>query len=129
MFTQTQTLDDASGDDIVYTLVSQSEDGTRRLDTASSLAFPGLFAIKHSVQGAGAAAIDRHLVSFSKTLAGATASRTCTANFTLAVPRDSVVTNQVVYDLVANLIDFLVDGGLATPMGTTALASLLRGES
>lgn len=129
MFTATQTLDDASGDDIVYALVNQDGTGTRRLDTASNLAYPGLLAIKHSVNGSGAGAVDRHLVQVSRTVDATSGPKTAVVNFTISAPRDTAITNQLVYDAVANLIDFLVDGGLATPMGTTNLAALLRGES
>lgn len=129
MFTATQTLDDASGDDVVYALISQDGTGTRRIDTASNLAFPGTLSIKHSVNGTGAQAVDRHLVQLSRVVEATSGPKTLVCNFTISVPRDTAVTNQLVFDAVANIIDFLVDGGLATPMGATNLTALLRGES
>lgn len=129
MFTATQTLDDASGDDVVFTLVSQDGTGTRRLDVASNLAFPGLLVIKHSVNGSGANAVDRHLVQVSRTVDATSGPKTAVVNFTLSIPRDTAITNQIVLDMVANLVDFVVDGGLATPLAGTNIASLLRGEA
>lgn len=128
MFTATQTLDDASGDDVVYSLVSQDGTGTKRIDLASNLAAPCYLSIKHSSSGKGSAAVDRHLVQIAKTIDSTPDPVTLIANFTLAVPRDSVVTNQIVYDVVANLIDFLMTGGLTT-LTTTNIAGLLLGES
>lgn len=128
MFAATQTLDDASGDDVTYVLVKQGDIGTTRLDSSTSLAYPGQMQIKHSVSGSNGNASDRHLVQFSRTLAGTGGAKTLVANFTLNVPRDSVITNQIVYDLVANLLDFITAGDIAT-MTTTNVLALLRGES
>lgn len=132
MLSATLTLDDASGDESSYVLVKNNGDGTQRLDSATTLSEPRMLIIKHSTNGSGSSAIDRHLVQFSQTeeTAGGLA-KTATVNFTMAVPRDSVITNQIVYDLVSNLIDFISDGGFTSSgiAGTTNLAALLRGES
>lgn len=128
MFSGTITVDDASGDDVSYALVNQDSTGSRRLDVASTLAAPGLLSIKHSVSGKGKAAVDRHLVQLSRTITSSPQDAVLIANFTLAVPRDTVVTSQIVHDTVANLLDFLMNGELAT-LTTTNIDSLLRGES
>lgn len=128
MFSGTIVVDDASGDDISYALVNQDATGSRRLDVASTLAAPGLLSIKHSVSGKGKAAVDRHLVQLSRTITSSPQDAVLIANFTLAVPRDTVVTAQIVYDTVANIFDFLMSGGLTT-LTTTNIDALLRGES
>jgi hypothetical protein len=128
MFSATQTLDDASGDDVSYVLIKQDGTGTVRLDTATSLAAPSYLSIKHSTNGKGNSAVDRHLVQIAKTVDSTPEPVTLVCNFTLQVPRDSAVTSQIVYDVVANLIDFLMAGGLTT-LTTTTIDGLLRGES
>jgi hypothetical protein len=130
-FTTTLTLDDASGDAVAYTTVSNGVDGVKRLDVASTLAAPGIMQIKHSVNGSGANAIDRHLVQFSRTADSSGVPRTAVVNLTLAIPRDAVITNGMVADLVSNLIDFIADGtfGDSGIGGVTNLTALLRGES
>lgn len=131
MFTETLTLDDASGDDVVYALIlNGANDGSKRIDTASTLSEPGVLQIKHSVSGSGPNAIDRHLVQLSRTKISAGVPRTLTVNFTVAVPRDVAITNQLVFDAVSNLVDFISDGSFSSSGigGTTNLVSLLRGE-
>jgi hypothetical protein len=128
VFTATQTLDDASGDDITYVLVKQDGTGSVRLNSATTLALPENLSIKHSVSGKGSAAVDRHLVQIVKTISASPEPVVLTVNFTLAVPRNSAVTSQIVYDAIAPLIDFLMSGGLTT-LTTTNIDGLLRGES
>lgn len=128
MFAATQTLDDASGDDVVYSLIRQDGTGTARIDTASTAALPSVLSIKHSSSGKGKEAVDRHLVQIAKVIDATPEPVTLTCNFTLAVPRNSAVTNQIVYDVVANILDFLASGGIAT-LTTTNIQGLLIGES
>jgi hypothetical protein len=131
-FTATQTLDDASGDDVTYVLISQDANGTRRLNSASTLAEPADMIVRHSVQGSGQNAVDRHLIQFTWTkLDTAGVPRKATINFTVAVPRSTVITSTMVNDMIANLVDFIADGGFTTSgfAGVTNLTALLRGES
>lgn len=131
MFTDNLVLDDASGDEVTYSLIlNGSGDGSKRIDIASTLSEPGILQIKHSVAGAGPNAIDRHLVQISRTLVSAGVPRTLVVNFTIAAPRDVVITNQLVFDTVSNMVDFLSDGSFSSSGigGTTNLVSLLRGE-
>lgn len=125
------TLDDADGTDIVYKLRSQDGSGSQRIDVATDLRNPGLLTIRHSSTGSGVDAIDRHLAQITRALTDTNGKQaTLTVNFTLQVPRNTVITNQIVYDAVANLIDFLSDGGLTIALASTnAIQSLLRGES
>jgi len=131
-FTDTQTLDDASGDDVVYALVSRDAQGTVRRDVATTNAAPGLLTIKHTKSGAGVNAIDRHLVQFSRTVQDSeNVPRTAVINFTMSVPQASVITATIVNDLVANLVDLIADGGFTGSgmAGITALTQLGRGEA
>jgi len=131
MLAQTLTLDDASGDETSYILVSQDSNGTRRIHDIDSLAEPGTLVIKHSVNGSGMDAVDRHLVQFTRTLLSTGKPRTAVVNLTLSVPRDTVITSGIVIDMVANLVDLIADGGFTTAgfAAITTLTALLRGES
>lgn len=131
-FTDTLTLDDASGDATTYVLLSQDATGTRRLNSASTSAEPSALVIKHSSSGSGVNAVDRHLVQFSITKLDANdIPRSGIVNFTLAVPRATVITSAMIIDLVSNLIDLIADGGFSDTGigGTVALTQLLRGEA
>jgi hypothetical protein len=124
-------LDDADGTDVTYRLRSTTADGSQRIDIATDLRNPALLVIKHTTSGKGIDAVDRHLVQFSRTLTDTNGKpATLTINTTLNVPRNSVITNQIVYDQVANLLDFLSDGALSSGLtDTDAVTALLRGES
>jgi len=121
-------VDDASGDDVTYNLTATGPTGTTRLDAATTLAAPGVMKISHSVTGKGKAAVDRHLVQFARTLTDSTSEATLVCNFTLQVPRNTLITEQIVFDQVANCLDFLMAGGLST-LTTTNVQKLIRGES
>lgn len=131
-FTDTLTLDNATGVDTVYALITRDNTGTKRLNTATSLTEPDNLVIKHSSSGVGANAIDRHLIQFSRTNVDAVGvPRTAIVNFTIAQPRSAALTNAEVIDLVSNLIDLISDGTFSGSGigGTVALTQLLRGES
>lgn len=128
-FSSTLTLDDASGDDVEYVLVKTNSDGTSRIDVASSIALPGLLNIKHSASGKNGDAVDRHLVQLSRVVPASPAPVTVVVNMTLAIPRNAAVTPEIVYNLVANLLDFSMSGNFSSFMSTTNLDALLRGES
>jgi hypothetical protein len=130
MFTDDLALDDKSGDDVTYRLFRSDAQGTSRIDIATTLTQPALMQIKHSTSKSGSVTIDRHLVQFARTLVDSNGVPvTLVVNFTLAVPRSTVITSQIVYDQVVNLADFLTDGQLASVSATTNLDALLRGES
>jgi hypothetical protein len=131
MFSNDLTLYDKSGDDVVYRLFRSDNVGTQRIDVATTLAAPALMSIKHSTAGKGSAAVDRHLVQFSRTILDGTTGLpyTLVCNFTLQVPRAAVITSQIVYDQVCNLADFLTDGAIASVAATTNIDALLRGEA
>lgn len=124
-------LDDADGTDITFRRTASLPSGSDWIDIATTLSEPGRMKLNHSTQGKGADAVDRHLVQFTRVKLDATGiPRTLTLNFTLAVPRASVITQQIVFDAVGNLLDLLSNQALTTPLSdTTSIAQLLRGES
>jgi len=123
------TLDNKDGTDVVYRLISQSSDGSRRTDIASTLALPAVLNIKHSVTGKAPNIVDRHLVQLTKVVPTASGSATINVNFTVTVPRDVAVTQVMIHNAVSNVIDFLLDGA-STGLATTAnIDAILRGES
>lgn len=103
------TLDKADGTDVVFKLVSQGPDGTRRIDVASTLALPTTFTIKHSVSGKPPNLVDRHLIQLNRTVTAAIGTVTVNANFTLTIPRDVAVTPTIIHDVVTHIVDFLTD--------------------
>lgn len=124
-------LDDADGTDITYRRTSSLPNGSEWIDVATDLTEPGRLKILHSTQGKGQDQVDRHLIQFTRVKTDATGiPRSATLNFTLSVPRSSVITQQIVYDMVGNFMDFVANQALTTPLSdTTAVAQLLRGES
>lgn len=130
MFTADLVLDDVSGDDSTYRLVSNHTDGTRRIDIATDLSEPAFLTIRHSQSGSGNKVVDRHLVQFTRTFTDSLgATFVVTTNFTVAVPRTGAVTAADVADEVCRLLDFLSSGGVSTLASTANIESLLRGES
>jgi hypothetical protein len=125
----TITLDDASGDDVVFVLTKTNGDGTTRIDQTATLSLPHLLNVKHSTTGKGVDAVDRHLIQIVKSVSATPADVQVVANFTLAVPRNVAVTSAIIYDVIANICDFLMSGGLTTLASTTNIDAVLRGES
>jgi len=131
-FTDSQTLDDASGDAVAYALISRDGKGTVRRDVATTNSEPGLMAIRHDISGKGANILDRRLLQFSKTVTDDQGvPRIATVNLSLIVPRHDVITDQIVIDLVANAADFITGGGCGDSglVSTAPLVQFLRGES
>lgn len=123
------TLDNKDGTDVVFRLVSQDKDGTRRIDVASTLALPAVLTIKHTQSGKAPNVIDRHLVQLNKVVPSTLGTVSVNVNFTITVPRDVSVTPVMIHNAVSNVLDFLSDG-VTTGMATTAnVDAILRGES
>jgi hypothetical protein len=125
------TLDDASGDDVVFKRRRSLPNGSNWINAASTLSEPHVLEILHNETGKGSDVIDRHLVRQEKTvLDSAGVPRKATLNITLAVPRSSAITSQIIYDMVGVTLDLLTDGALAAGLSDTDFISqLLRGES
>lgn len=130
MLAESITLDAADGTDVVYKLIRSNASGTTRIDVATNLSAPALMEIKHETRGRGSDALDRHLVSLSRTVIDSQGvPRVLTCNFTVAVPRAAVVTQAMVRNIISNMIDFMADGAIATLATTANIDALLRGES
>lgn len=131
MLASTLTLDDADGTDIVFTQVYPGfPDGTRRKDVSSVVGAERVLNIRHTQQGnAQNGFVDRHLVQLMHDVSTPSGAKTIAVNFTINVPRDVLVTQATVVDDIAIILDLLTDGALVTPLTTTNLAALLRGES
>lgn len=124
------TLDKQDGTDVVYRLFRNDGTGSQRIDIATNLSAPKLMAIRHSTQGKGSDAVDRHLVQMTQVVADSTGvPRTIAVNFTVAVPRNTSVTSQMVKDLISNMIDFLADGSITTLATMANVDAILRGEA
>lgn len=129
MLTNDLTLDKKDGTDVIYRLTKTLPDGSLRLDIASTLALPATLVIKHSVTGKPPMLVDRHLIQVNKTVTASSGTATLNCNLTLTIPRDVAITPTVIYDVLSNLIDFLLDNA-STGLATTAnIDSILRGES
>lgn len=110
----------------------QDARGSAFIDSASSATEPRGLVIRHQVSGKNADAVDRHLVqAYYTKLDPETIPRTGIINVTLAVPRSSIITPTIMYNLMSNLIDLLTAqqwAGLQAGMTTTWMDKLLRGE-
>lgn len=115
-----------------FVRTNQDAKGSSFIDSASTPTEPRGLVIRHQVSGKGAEAVDRHLVqAYYTKLDAETIPRTGIVNVTLAMPRNAVITNTIMYNLVSNLIDLLTAqqwAGLQAGMTTTWLDKLLRGE-
>lgn len=129
-FTDDLVLDDASGDDVTYRLVSRDANGARRIDIATDLTQPAHLVIRHATNGSGANAVDRHNITFTRVLNdSAGVPRTASFSMTWNVPRNAIITPQIVKDMTANAADLITDGAIASLATTANISSLLRGES
>lgn len=132
MLSATLTLDDASGDAVVYALQKYTADGSVRLDSASTLAEPRSIRIAHTQSGKGQQTVYRHLVGASLSKYDSNGAPVlATVNVTLNQPANTAITTEEVIDLFANLVDLLCDGGFGDSgmTGTTTITDILRGGS
>lgn len=133
MLTANLALDDATGDEVAFNLQAYLPDGARRIDVTSTPTEPRLLEIKHSSSGKGAAVVDRHLISASKTVDDETSGgpKKAIVNLTISLPRTVSLAAADVHDLIAVIVDLISDGGFTGSglAGTTNVASILRGES
>lgn len=113
-FTPDITVKDAANADVIYSYVSSSGNKTIRKDISRPIETPRVFTISHEVAGAGASAVDRHLVRFDQTeldADGVTAA-TGSVHLVLTVPR-KVVTSTVISDLVAQIKNYLTSDNVS----------------
>jgi hypothetical protein len=126
-------LDARDGTDQTFALIGQDSTSSTRTDVASTLSEPKKLIVKHSVSGSGANAVDRHLIQASqRKLDSAGLPRDAVVNLTVAVPRSSVITTNMVEDLIANIVSLLCNHAFSATTGftnDTVIQQILRGES
>lgn len=124
-FTSDLSVNDGQATPVAHTfsVTSTRPDGTDRIDQISTITEPNMLSIKHSTSGSAKTIItDRHLASAALTRKNAAGvAQTVVVNFTIAVPRDTIITRALINDAVAYARNVL---------GTTAaMDKFLRGES
>lgn len=131
MLATTITLDDASGDDVVFNQVlSQIPGEVRRIDPTKPTNEPRMLLIRQSTQGKGSTLADRRNISFLETVRATNGvSSTGSVSISIVIPREGAVTEQIMLDLIAMSIDFLSSGALTGLSDTTTARALLRGEA
>jgi hypothetical protein len=127
------TVDNASNVATNFSRTSTALGESHYVNGASSPAEPEGLIIKHQVSGKGADQVDRHLVQYYHTEINADGKpRVAVINLTIAVPRDTIITEEMVANGVANLFDFISTGQFAAagdPLELQYLQKLLRGET
>lgn len=128
----TLTLENAFNANNTFVKTKQDLTGSNYIDSASSAAEPRFLNFKHSATGKGMDAVDRHLIQFGYTkLDTENVPRLGQVNTTLVVPRSTIITPTIMYNLIANLVDFLMAGVFAssvTSLTTTNVDKIFRGE-
>lgn len=126
MLADNLTLSGRTGVDCAFKRVVEPNGGLLRIDTTQPLAESHQILVKHSKQGNGVATVDRHLVQASRTKLSATGTpRTAIVNLTVAIPRDTVVTQDDVLDLIAYIVDYISTGGFTAAGGLQATTNAL----
>lgn len=89
--------------------------GSNRLDSSTNLATPRTMSIRHSANGKGSSATDRHLVQFQVTKADVNGNPSYgTVNVTIALGRSGAVVASDILDLIAFAKNFLSDANVAS---------------
>lgn len=131
--TDTLTLESSSGANTTWNLLFKDATQTKRINTAGTLSEPSQLVIKHTSSGTGANIVDRHLISATQSkLDTLGVTRTATVNMTIAVPRNTVITQTIVADLISAIVALVTDGSFSATtgmLGQTNLTQLLRNES
>lgn len=120
-FSSDIVVDDFSGDDVTYRLVSpDSRGGSRRMDIATQQPTPAYLILTNQVQGKGAAATDAYLVSITDTQMTTSGDlQTLVINLTVRVPRGGAFTLAEIKDRLYNVKNFLTEANIE---------ALVRGE-
>lgn len=120
-FSSDIVLDDVSGDDVTYRLISPDvRGGTRRMDIATSQPTPAYLILNNQVQGKGPSAVDAYLLSLTDTqMTTGGDLQTLVINLTVRVPRGGAFTLQEIKDRLFNVKNFLTEANIE---------ALVRGE-
>lgn len=129
--TDTLVLDSNGGTDVTYVLVGRRDNGSTRIDQSTDLVQPRTLVINHyESTNKDKIVTDRHVVQIKHVLINAKGQPVeLSIGFTIAVPRDVIVTKAHVLSSVSQLLDFLQDSTLATWTATQNVESLLIGNS
>lgn len=122
--TSNVSINDGQATPVSHTFAATvvATDGTTRIDQVSTLVEPVLFVIKHSVSGKAPNLTDRTLVQFSTTKKDTLGvAQVLNSNFTIAAPRNAVITRAMINDHIAFIKNFL--------SVTANVDAILRGES
>lgn len=123
------TLDDVAGNAKSFQRLSTTAAGSDWIRTDTNLTEPVKMAIKHTVSGSGANAVDRHLIQVTLVKVDAAGiPRTVVVNLTIQRPRSASVSDTNVKDAVAHVANLITDNQLSAGItATTNLADLFIG--
>lgn len=97
-----------------FTLQSQDLKSAGYIDMSSTLMEPVLGVISHDIKPTGSSGSDRHSVSFKIVkLDSNNVAHTISASMTLTVPRATVITDTMVQDVRAFLVNYLTNANVA----------------
>lgn len=127
------TLDKQTGVNVPFARIGSDINTCRYIDTDTNLSEPITLEIKHQASGSNGSVVDRHLVSIKQVVAASPGPQTLVVNFTIQTPRHAAITDQMVFDRVANLLSFIAADSLewteGEPMSSVAVKKLLRNEA
>lgn len=93
---------------VVYSLMGNSSSDAQYIDASGNLSAPRKLTVSHQLKSVGSKGSDRHQVLVQHVyLDTLGVSQVISANFTLSVPRSAFVTDTVVLDAIAALVNYL----------------------
>lgn len=133
-FADNITLHDNSGNAQVFArIVAPLDTGIRRMADFSDSVAPVYLDVRHKAEGSGQKTRDRHNITLSATMVDTSGSPvTILVSTTLVVPRNAVITPEMVRDTVAYQTDFVTGGGFSIATGfadDSRVNSIIRGEA
>lgn len=110
MASSTIALNDHAAVSNTFTLRGQSSLDASYIDTDTTLAFPLGFTVKHTVPPVGSKANDRHVITFSQSVATSSGGvATGSVKVEISMPRDSAFTEVMMRALCAYTANYLTD--------------------
>lgn len=132
-FDATLTLDDASGDATTYVqLPPQTGEASRRINSATTSTEPGLMVIRHNSANQKGVVVDRRSLAFTQTkLSSNNGPVTGAVSINFTQPRDTVITDAMMLDLLSVAVDFITSGGFGDSgiAASTNFDKFNRGEA
>lgn len=103
--------------DVIYTLQAPSEFKASYIDTTSSLSAPRKLTVVNTLKAIGQTGSDRHQVLCQHVYLDANnIAQVVSANITLSVPRNAVITDTLVLDCLMAPINYLQQAGVKTAL-------------